>query len=121
MLSVVNGLRCHPFVFNDGASKSTISIVIYDLYHLKYDNALYNPKLTRDCEHTHPACRSNTSYHHAGSSVESVSNQDKPTTRQKHKARLPELHSWALPNRVCKRISAELNQALTGYNPSRKV
>ncbi len=31
MLSVAKGLCCHPFVFNDGASKSTIDTVEYDL------------------------------------------------------------------------------------------
>nr|CAD1824770.1 unnamed protein product [Ananas comosus var. bracteatus] len=36
MLSVANGLRCHPFVFDDGAFKSTIGTVEHDLYHLKY-------------------------------------------------------------------------------------
>nr|CAD1835763.1 unnamed protein product [Ananas comosus var. bracteatus] len=33
----------------------------------------------------------------------------------------PEWHSWALPNQVCKRVSAQLNQALTGYNQSNWV
>ncbi len=33
ILSVVNGLLCYRFVFDDGASESIISIVEYDLDH----------------------------------------------------------------------------------------